>query len=129
MKKIARCGIFYPTRGRTGNMKRYIVLALVILSVLVMTKDAYCDNALQKLGRGIANCLTCPIEILEQVKRVNNSDGPIAAFTYGILKGVGMTVVRAAVGVYETVTFPVPLPKDYKPILTDPEFFFEDTNW
>jgi putative exosortase-associated protein (TIGR04073 family) len=110
-------------------MKRFIVLSLVILSILAMTKDAYCDDALKKLGRGLANCFTCPIEILEQVKRVNNSDGPMAAFSYGVLKGVGMTVVRAAVGVYETVTFPFPLPKEYKPILTDPEFFFEGTNW
>lgn len=110
-------------------MKRLIVLSLVILSVLMMTKTAYCDDALKKLGRGLSNCLTCPVEIFEQIKRVNNSDGPTAALTYGVLKGIGMTVVRAAVGVYETATFPVPLPREYKPILTDPEFFFENTNW
>jgi putative exosortase-associated protein (TIGR04073 family) len=96
---------------------------------MTFAAPASCDPALKKLGRGICNMLTFPWEMVEQVKRVNVSDGPFAAFTYGILKGAVMTCTRAAVGVYETATFLIPFPKDYKPILKDPEFVFEDMNW
>jgi len=108
------------------------MLLMVIVAMLVLgaaAQNAYCDDALKKLGRGVCNCITFPFEIFEQIKRVNLSDGPAAACTWGILKGVGMAGVRAVVGVYEVATFPVPLPKEYKPILKDPEFFSEETNW
>lgn len=109
--------------------KKIISAGLIVFIILSMAvSSAYCDDALKKLGRGLANCATFPLEIIEQIKRTNASDGPTAAYTVGILKGVSMMVVRAAAGVYEVVTFPVPLPKQYEPILSDPEFFFEDTN-
>ncbi len=86
-----------------------------------------CNNdAWKKLGRGVCNILTFPLEIPAQISKVNITDGPMAALTWGVLKGVGMTGLRALVGVYETITFPMPIPQGYEPILTDPEFFFED---
>lgn len=108
------------------------ILSVILITVFVLgmaVSSGYCDDALKKLGRGAANCVTFPLELIEQVKRANLSDGPMAAYTWGLLKGVGMMGVRAVVGVYEVVTFPLPLPKEYKPILKDPEFFFEETNW
>jgi putative exosortase-associated protein (TIGR04073 family) len=86
-----------------------------------------CNNdAWKKLGRGACNMVTFPFELFNQVSKVNTTDGPMAAWTWGLVKGVGMTGFRALVGVYEVVTFPMPIPEGYKPILTDPEFFFED---
>lgn len=91
------------------------------------TTDQMCNNdAWKKLGRGLCNMLTFPLELPSQISKVNLTDGPMAAFTWGLLKGVGMTGFRALVGAYEVVTFPMPLPAGYAPILTDPEFFFED---
>jgi len=110
--------------------KKILLVALtVVLLTGVIVTNAYCDDALKKLGRGICNCVTFPLEIFEQIKRTNASDGPMAGWTWGLLKGIGMTGVRAVVGVYEVVTFPLPLPKHYEPILKDPEFFAEDMNW
>ena len=83
-------------------------------------------DALRKLGRGICNCFTFPLEILNQISKTNNSDGPMAAATYGVAKGIVMTGYRALVGVYEVATFPIPFPEYYKPILIDPEFMLED---
>lgn len=83
------------------------------------------DGAWKKLGRGVCNTLTFPFELPNQISRTNRTDGPMAAFTWGLIKGVGMTGFRALVGVYEMISFPVALPEDYKPILTDPEFFFD----
>ncbi|MCX5679558.1 MAG: hypothetical protein NTZ95_02675 [Candidatus Omnitrophica bacterium] len=71
--------------------KKILSTGLIVLFVLSMiASSAYCDDALKKLGRGLANCVTFPIEIIEQVKRVNLSDGPTAAYTYGLLKGVSI---------------------------------------
>lgn len=109
--------------------RKIIVIGLISLIVLGFVSPAYCDTAIKKLGRGLANIITSPFEIWEQMKKVNNSEGAIAGCTYGLLKGVAMTGVRAVVGVYETATFPIPFPKDYKPILTDPEFFYEEMDW
>ncbi|MFH0763628.1 MAG: exosortase system-associated protein, TIGR04073 family [Candidatus Omnitrophota bacterium] len=105
------------------------VIGLIFLIVVSLAMPAYCDDALKKLGRGICNVVSCPLELVMQPSRVNNSDGPMAAFTYGIIKGVAMTGLRAIVGVYEVATFPIPIPKNYGPVLNDPEFFFEDQNW
>lgn len=111
-------------------IKKVILLGLILAISLVLASPAYCgDTFYKKLGRGLCNIIMCPFEIPEQMSRVNSSDGPMAGLTWGLVKGVAMTGVRAVVGVYETVTFPIPLPKDYAPILKDPEFFFENMNW
>ena len=102
---------------------------LISLLIISLAAPAYCDDPIKKLGRGICNVATCPLEVIEQMKRVNGTDGAFAAMTWGVLKGVAMTGLRAIVGVYEIATFPIPLPAQYKPILKDPEFFFEDFNF
>lgn len=109
--------------------KKLVLAGLIFMLTISIVNTAYCDDALRKLGRGVCNVVTSPYEIVYQTSQVNNSDGAFAAFTVGILKGFSMILVRAAVGVYEVVTFPFPVPKEYKPILKDPEFFFEDQNW
>jgi len=106
-----------------------VIIGLIILLAAAAAAPAYCDDALKKLGRGLCNIVTFPFELVAQPSYVNNTDGPMAASTWGVVKGIGMSVVRAAVGVYEVATFPIPFPKEYKPILTSPEFFFEKENW
>ena len=109
--------------------KKIFLTGLMFLFMVSFLTPAYCDDAIKKLGRGISNVITCPFELFAQPSDVNNSDGPVAAGTYGVLKGVAMTGVRGLVGVYEIATFLLPFPKGYRPILTNPEFFFEDMNW
>ena len=108
---------------------RYIfVTALAVAAFTVIpANNARCDDDyLKKLGRGIANVVTCPYEISNQVTKSYQEDGQWAGFTVGVVKGLVMMPVRAAVGVYEIATFFVPIPKNYKPILVDPEFFADD---
>lgn len=89
--------------------------------------DPCAGDPLKKLGRGLANVLTFPIEIPNQISKTNNCEGPMAAATVGLVKGIVMAAFRAVVGVYEVATFPFPIPECYKPILTDPEYMLE--NW
>lgn len=109
-------------------MKRLFFAAFILSLILSSATPAFCDDALTKLGRGLCNMVTFPLEFPEQISRVNNSDGPFAASTVGVLKGVGWMVARACVGLYETVTFAFPCPKNYEPVLRDPEYFLEYSN-
>jgi len=38
-----------------------------------------------------------------------------------VARGIGMTIVRPAVGLYEVVTAPIAAPKNYEPVL-EPEY-------
>jgi putative exosortase-associated protein (TIGR04073 family) len=110
--------------------KRTVLIALLVfLLAIAFTVPGYCDDPVKKLGRGLSNIITCPFEIFLQASRVNKTDGPMAGATWGLLKGLGMTVARLGVGVFETVTFPVAGSNNYGPILKDPEFMFEEYNW
>ena len=88
--------------------------------------DKCAGDPLKKLGRGLSNCLTFVIEVPNQISKTNNCEGPAAAATVGLVKGVVMAAFRAVVGAYEVATFPFPLPECYKPILTDPEYMLEN---
>ena len=79
------------------------------------------NNAGRKLGRGLANTLFGVAEIPEQVACVSRQEGGGAGATWGVVRGVGKFLQREAVGIYEIITFPVPLPKGYEPIM-QPEF-------
>lgn len=108
---------------------RRLFLAAVVLSLVVSSAvPAFCDGPTTKLGRGLCNMVTFPLEVPEQMSRVNNSDGAFAASTVGLLKGVGWAIGRACVGIFETATFMFPIPKNYEPMLKDPEYFLENSN-
>ncbi|MBI2093111.1 MAG: exosortase system-associated protein, TIGR04073 family [Candidatus Omnitrophica bacterium] len=79
--------------------------------------------AFEKLGRGVSNVLGSPLEIpLNIHKRYSTRDRVSSMLTgtaYGFFKGF----VRFGVGFYETVTFFLPYPEDFAPILPTLEYF------
>lgn len=83
--------------------------------------------AFTKLGRGVSNVLLGWLEIpLNVHKRYTTSDtvgSGLAGTAVGIFKGA----VRTGVGLYETVTFFVPLPENFEPILPTLEYFQKTT--
>ena len=103
------------------------VLMLAGLATPVSAADEpgspYVHGMLRKLGRGITNIATCPVELLRKPEQLLHEKGPLAAASVGALQGVWMTLVRGVVGVYETVTFFVESPDNFEPILK-PEFAF-----
>jgi len=81
-------------------------------------------NALRKLGRGCANVLFGAVELPNQITKANAEHGGAAGFTYGLGKGLVRWLAREAIGVYEILTFPLPV-RGYKPVMK-PEFPNED---
>ncbi len=78
-----------------------------------------------KLFRGIANAATGWLEIPNQMSDSWKADGPGAGLTWGFVKGIGFAVARSVIGAYEIITFPVPVPARYAPVM-EPEFVVED---
>ena len=110
-------------------MRIFVSLVLIMVLVFSVAEVALAGTPLEKLGRGVANVITCPIELVAGIVDTGNESGPMAGCTIGVLKGTFNIVRRAVVGVYEVVSFPVPVPEDYAPIITDPEYFFaSETN-
>lgn len=106
-------------------MKRFVVLVIIAGLTFLLVSPAYTDDAIKKLGRGIANVAGSPLEFINGMRDAKAESGLLAGFTWGILQGTVNVVKRAVVGVYEIATFPIPIPKDYKPVLNDPEFILD----
>jgi len=104
-------------------MRKAFIVCLIILFMISWVVPGYCNGPMRKLERGMCNLLTFYFEIYNQIQKTDEKDGMAKAVTSGFLQGIFMTVARVAVGLYETVTFPFPVPKGYEPILKDPEFF------
>jgi len=104
---------------------RSVAAVLVFVWTLGGTGIARADDPLAKFSRGVCNILTCYAEVQNQAKKVKDEQGSFAGMTYGLVKGLVMTGMRALVGIFEVATCPFPWPPEYKPILTDPVNFLE----
>lgn len=74
-------------------------------------------NALRKLCRGCANLLFGITELPHQIIKTTTDQGGAAGCTYGVGKGLARFVARELVGAYEVISFPVPYPRGYKPVM------------
>jgi putative exosortase-associated protein (TIGR04073 family) len=107
---------------------RVVILALVI-SVAVASQAAGEELAKstpgQKALRGATNLsLGLVLELPRTIYYETKAQGPLLGIPAGFLAGIGLGLMRTAVGAYELLTFPIALPDDYKPILS-PRFPFE----
>ena len=105
----------------------FMVLALVLpFRAMADTEDVpRGQNALRKLCRGFANVLFGIVEMPNQITKATAEHGGGAGVTYGVGKGFARWMGREVTGVYDVVTFPVPFPHGYKPIMK-PEFPADD---
>ena len=113
-------------------MKRSSKILITLLALLAFSLPAMAAVApeaeiqgegtpLRKLQRGFLNIALSPFELSNELsKEVKNNTVP-PSWVAGLGRGSIYTVGRALVGVYEMVTFPLPLPANYKPVI-QPEF-------
>jgi len=78
---------------------------------------AGCAGPEDKLGRGIRNGTEFLRggEIRRSMEQTALWENPDSAYTTGFIRGFNRSVVRTAIGIYETITFPIP---PYGPLLT-----------
>lgn len=113
-------------------MKKFVtVLAVSLLAVAsnpafatdVPKPESIAEKMSFKLVRGVTNFATSIVEIPKQTIITTENHGNIG-YVVGPLKGVGMTLYRALIGITETVFFMVPQPGYYDPMI-DPEFVWQ----
>jgi putative exosortase-associated protein (TIGR04073 family) len=94
-------------------MKRILALAILLLAPQVTThadismpvRDSFYD----KMGRGFADILTSPSEMLDSQYGMLDTEGNTVAFCKGLLvQGVSRMVMDVGMGVFEIVTAPFP---------------------
>ena len=110
------------------------LLMLIVLSLAVAT-PAFCattkdDNyregtqakqIFHKLGRGVVNVFTGWIEIPKNMAKEWRAIDPFSGVVVGGVEGLAWGIGRTASGLYDVVTFPLPIPDDYMPLM-EPEF-------
>ncbi len=102
-----------------------LFVCLVVVAMVGMATQCYAQDPGKKLVRGVANILTGWVELPKNIYDTSVEENILSGLTMGLAKGVGMTIVRTGAGIYETVTFPFPIPEDYQPVL-EPEFVFSE---
>ena len=110
-------------------MRRFL-FTLIVMGMALFNpwrlQNAQADDMWDKGGRGFANVITSPEEILRQGMIDFGKKGGLGIFTGGF-RGFGTMFQRLGVGVYEMVTFPFPGSTEYKAIL-EPEYIIPSTN-
>lgn len=96
-------------------MKLRIVLAAVVVTLALahsLRADISMpvkDNFYDKMGRGLANIVLAPTEIIDSIYTLNELEGPTVAWSKGLVQGVSRGVLDIGAGVGETVTSPFPI--------------------
>ena len=93
----------------------------VAVGMLLWPIVSRADTPGMKAGRGFAAVTTPFLEIPGNIVETSEREGPLAGWTVGLAKGIGMSIVRPPIGVYELVTAPLAVPRNFEPIL-QPEY-------
>jgi putative exosortase-associated protein (TIGR04073 family) len=106
-------------------MKRLLAFALLAVSLTLSAradismpvKDSFYD----KLGRGLADVITSPSELLDSQFGMLDTEGNTVAFFKGfVVQGTSRMVMDMGHGIFEIITSPFPTP-DYRS-LKDPPY-------
>jgi len=110
-------------------MKKLTAICVIIAALTVfLAPPARADGAFSKLGRGITNILTGWIELFTTTnKHFREHDNDVLQGICAIPEGMVRVVIRTSVGIYETLTFPIPIPENFEPII-EPEFLINKTD-
>ena len=110
------------------------ILAILLISVFLVGISSYSYAAdkstctapatpMTKLGRGLTNIITAPVEIPKQIILTGKKYNLVIGLLAGTAKGVGFGALRAGMGVLDTVTFFMP---KYDRVIVKPEYVFQD---
>ncbi len=105
---------------------RRIMAVIVSLAILIAPNSYAANDSVQKLGRGVTNVLTAPVEIPKEIRAhwIKGSEKTfhIAVWIFcGFVKGTVMTAARAGSGGVDIATSPFK-----NGALLQPNYVFED---
>ncbi len=101
----------------------FLIVLMVFLTPSVFANIEVGDYSWSdKLSRGVLNVISSPVEIARSIHVTTNTNGPGYGWTVGLVKGVGLTVVRIGAGLVEIVTFPFDFPDKNKAPILEPEY-------
>lgn len=106
-------------------MRKYVLTLVAVLIIANLIVTPCFADPFRKLGRGLTNAVTGIVEIPKKVILISKNDNLGLGLTWGFIKGSAVGLLRTAVGLYETITFPIPAPADYEPMI-NPEFVFQE---
>jgi len=123
-----KVGTFSPRAKQVVGLLMVVVLVSITLPAFAQyqpeKKEFPGKRQLTKLGRGLANIFggwaEIPKEVYNQSKNAETLGSVV--FTAPVI-GIGKAVARTAVGVFETITFFLPVPANYEPVI-QPEYVF-----
>ena len=78
----------------------------------------------RKLQRGFLNVALSPLEISHELAKEKKVESFVPSWVAGFGRGSLFAVGRALAGVYEILTFPIPLPSNYGSLVS-PEFAWQ----
>ncbi|MBI2875744.1 MAG: exosortase system-associated protein, TIGR04073 family [Candidatus Tectomicrobia bacterium] len=119
-----------------GGRLSWLVLAWLVLALGVPAgAQAQGKSQVRKLGRGLLNVVTGPLEIPKQAIREakrgeeKNVGAVFLGYFTGLVLGAGYAVERSLAGVVEIISFPFPNPDGTYEPLVEPETVFSDGSW
>ena len=101
----------------------FVLLLYILAPNLLAQQRTTGDKIGNKFVRGVVNTSFGWMEIPNTVYYGSKNNGLGHGASMGLLEGIGNSVVRTSAGVYDLVTFLIPYPGGYKPII-QPEFVF-----
>ncbi len=81
--------------------------------------QSFFSAPVERLGDGFANIVSGPFELIYQMKEEIKRTTPVRGVIPGLLRGVTWFGLREGVGVFELVTFFLPLDPHLEPFNTD----------
>ena|SRR5579871_4456625 len=105
-------------------MKRLLALGLLAVALTLSARADITmpiqDSFYDKLGRGFADVLVSPSELLDSQYGMIDTEGETVAFFKGfVVQGISRMVMDMGHGVFEIITAPFPTP-DYQSLKAPP---------
>ena len=86
---------------------------------LSQPSQSFYSAPVERLGSGFANIVYGPLELIYQFKEEIKRTDPVRGAVPGVIRGVSWFAAREVVGVFELVTFFLPLRPHLQPFDTD----------
>ena len=101
-------------RKALAILTTFLILAQPVFAATQMEPKG---TMMRKFQRGFINLGLSPIEIRHELHLEKRKDAYLPSWVPGLFRGSAFMVGRALSGAYDLVTFPIPLPSGYEPLV------------